>query len=89
MGSTGPISLGDYREWPLFQELRKQANFEPIILEVFGEPLKVTLQEPESNLPSELGRSTPRTEGTASAEQDKVAEPRPTAIEGSPATEEE
>lgn len=35
----GSPNLGDYREWPLFRELRKQEGFGAVILEVFGEPL--------------------------------------------------
>ncbi|MEO8050539.1 MAG: hypothetical protein ABI833_09010 [Acidobacteriota bacterium] len=45
IGRTNTMTLGMYREWPLFRELRKQPEFEMVIFEVFGEPLnKITIQ---------------------------------------------
>jgi hypothetical protein len=44
IGRSERIRVGDYREWPLFRELRKQPEFEALLVEVFGEGLKVTLQ---------------------------------------------
>jgi hypothetical protein len=39
IGRSGAGTLGTYRAWPLYQELRKQAEFQAVIAEVFGEPL--------------------------------------------------
>jgi hypothetical protein len=46
IGKSGVITLGDYREWPLFQTLRKQAEFENAVLEVFGEALNRVVVQP-------------------------------------------
>ena len=51
IGRHGSVTIGDYREWPLFRELRNQPRFEEVILDVFGEPLKVAT---ETALPPEL-----------------------------------
>jgi hypothetical protein len=49
IGASGPISLEDYREWPLFIEFRKLKELDEIILEIFKEPLnKVSV--PQENL---------------------------------------
>ena len=83
IGKAGAVSIGDYREWPLFRELRKQANFEAVMLEVFGESSKVTVTAPQSGLSAELEPSTPRIEGTYSAEQPTTPDIKTSAIEES------
>lgn len=59
IGNSGGMSIGAYREWPLFRELRKQAAFEPIVTEVFGESLNVNVQAPEGGLSAGLGWDVP------------------------------
>jgi hypothetical protein len=55
IGPNGGIKLGDYREWPLFKELRKVADLENVILDVFKEPLnRMRLLEDDSNVMKEL-----------------------------------
>jgi hypothetical protein len=39
IGTNCPISIHDYREWPLFRKLRKQPEFVALFAELFGEPL--------------------------------------------------
>jgi len=85
IGRGGHISIGDYREWPLFRELRKQANFEPVIAEVFGEPSRVTLPSPDIESTSDLA-TTSEVEGNNSAEQTNSPEPPPLALEPTMAT---
>ena len=46
MGKAGPLTLGDYREWPLFQEIRKETKFDEAILRIFGEPLNKVFIDP-------------------------------------------
>jgi hypothetical protein len=49
MGNSGPNAASEYREWPLYQELRKRADFAELFQEVFGQPLDfVTTVAPNS-----------------------------------------
>jgi hypothetical protein len=39
IGALGDMTLEQYREWPLFRELRTQVAFQKVVEEVFREPL--------------------------------------------------
>lgn len=45
IGSNGMPRKVDYRDWPLFQELRSQPEFVEIFQEVFDEPLNVLIEK--------------------------------------------
>jgi hypothetical protein len=52
---SSDVDKHDYREWPLFKELRKSPEFTALFEQVFGEPLnKLVVQDAES------GSSTPQ-----------------------------
>lgn len=57
IGNCGSLSLGAYREWPLFQELRKQENFKEAIVEIFGEPLNKTTVKTDQAQDSNPGKT--------------------------------
>ena len=38
IGPTGRLNKSNYRDWPLFRELRKQEQFGAVFEEVFGQP---------------------------------------------------
>jgi hypothetical protein len=38
MGASGKISKTDFREWPIFEGIRKEQSFMNIFSEIFGEP---------------------------------------------------
>jgi len=51
------VGLYDYREWPLFKEIRKENKFLELIEKIFGEPYNKV--EPENlNLPGDLESET-------------------------------
>jgi hypothetical protein len=39
IGSSGKISKTEYREWPIFETIRKEEGFMNTFSEIFGEPL--------------------------------------------------
>jgi hypothetical protein len=41
IGTEGPVSKQDYRDWPLFRELRKETCFLETFQEIFGEEFSV------------------------------------------------
>jgi len=46
IGSSGAVDVVDYREWPVFEELRKSRAFKDKFAEIFGVPV---VAEPEAN----------------------------------------
>ena len=53
IGSNGEIGINEYREWPLFRELRKSEEFAHAILEIFNLPLhEVSLDRATQELAS-------------------------------------
>jgi hypothetical protein len=49
LGKDGELNKHEYREWPLFRELRKSAEFIALFEQIFGEPLhKITVSENET-----------------------------------------
>lgn len=44
IGSSGPISKLNYRDWPLFKEFRGQEEFKACYLEVFGEAFPTSVE---------------------------------------------
>jgi hypothetical protein len=52
MGSNGEMEKNCYREWPLFREIRKVADFQKAFEEIFGEPLNTVTVEAASMLAS-------------------------------------
>jgi hypothetical protein len=46
LGKDGEIDRHQYRDWPLFKELRKSAEFETLFESIFGEPLnRITVKD--------------------------------------------
>lgn len=40
MGTSGSLSSGDYRDWPVFRGMRKEPEFIEAFEEIFGEPMR-------------------------------------------------
>jgi hypothetical protein len=61
IGPDGPVKKGDYRDWPLFREARKNHEFAKAFEEVFGEPLRVprVSKEPEAQVEERGDRQLP------------------------------
>lgn len=53
MGARSNLDKHTYREWPIFKELRKSAEFAAAFFEVFGEPLaKVAVSQDNTGSPN-------------------------------------
>jgi hypothetical protein len=53
IGQAGDVRKHDYREWPLFKNLRTSTEFASAFENVFGEPLNnITVRENESEIPA-------------------------------------
>jgi hypothetical protein len=67
MGRDGGVSLGAYRDWPLFRKLRALPEFGDAVFEIFGERLSAPV-EPEISVTEAESQSHDSEEGTAAAE---------------------
>jgi hypothetical protein len=55
IGTDPAVSKMAYREWPLFKEIRKIADFSMTFEQIFGEPLNVVRRDAESPSSSDGG----------------------------------
>ncbi len=49
IGKSGEVTLGGYRDWPLFREMRKRPEFESTVFEIFGERLDALIVPPSES----------------------------------------
>lgn len=77
IGPTGRPGKQGYRDWPVFRELRKSADFQAAFEEVFGEPFgTVTVETSPGGLsPSDATPSQPAAVSASVAGQSQVPEP--------------
>lgn len=52
IGNDGPVDATDYRDWPLFRDLRKQDVFLNSFAEIFGEPFASKSEVKKKELPA-------------------------------------
>lgn len=52
IGKEGAVDQSDYRDWPLFRELRKQPEFLETYAEIFGLPFPVKTEVKKKELPA-------------------------------------
>lgn len=55
IGKKGPVQKSQYRDWPLFKELRKQEAFGKVYEEIFGEPFSADVSVKRNDAPSSPG----------------------------------
>ena len=48
MGNSGPNAVSEYREWPLYRELRSRADFAELFQRIFGQQLDVIATVPST-----------------------------------------